>query len=179
MCIDVVLIGKILFEDINVIIEVFVGGEFIKYEMDKDVGVMYVDWFFYILMCYLGNYGFVLYILCGDGDLIDVIVVNQCLVVFGVIMNCCLIGVLLMEDEFGQDEKIIVVLSYKLIKCYDSINDVIDVLEIMIVQVKYFFEYYKDLEFGKWVKIIGVEGVDVVKKLIIEFIECVKVEVGQ
>nr|MEC9420519.1 inorganic diphosphatase [Pseudomonadota bacterium] len=109
MRIDAVPIGKNPPEDINVIIEVSVGGEPIKYEMDKEAGAMYVDRFLYTPMRYPGNYGFVPHTLCGDGDPIDVIVVNQRPIVPGAIMSCRPIGVLLMEDESGQDEKILAV----------------------------------------------------------------------
>jgi len=170
MRMDAVPIGKNPPEDINVIIEVSVGGEPIKYEMDKNAGAMYVDRFLYTPMRYPGNYGFVPHTLCGDGDPIDVIVVNQRPIVPGAIMNCRPIGVLLMEDESGQDEKIIAVPSHKLTKRYDNIHDITDLPEITIAQVKHFFEHYKDLEPGKWVKITGVEGVEAAKRLITESI---------
>lgn len=166
MRIDAVPIGKNPPEDINVIIEVSVGGEPIKYEMDKEAGAMYVDRFLYTPMRYPGNYGFVPHTLCGDGDPIDVIVVNQRPIVPGAIINCRPIGVLLMEDESGQDEKILAVPSHKLTKRYDAIHDVADLPDITVQQVKHFFEHYKDLEPGKWVKVIGVEGVESAKKLI-------------
>ncbi|MHA7775899.1 inorganic diphosphatase [Roseibium sp. M-1] len=170
MRIDAVPIGKNPPEDINVIIEVSVGGEPIKYEMDKEAGAMYVDRFLYTPMRYPGNYGFVPHTLCGDGDPIDVIVVNQRPIVPGAIMSCRPIGVLLMEDESGQDEKILAVPSRKLSKRYDNINDVTDLPEITVAQVKHFFEHYKDLEPGKWVKITGVEGAEAAKRLIVESI---------
>lgn len=176
MRIDAVPIGKNPPEDINVIIEVSVGGEPIKYEMDKEAGAMFVDRFLYTPMRYPGNYGFVPHTLCGDGDPIDVVVVNQRPIVPGAIMNCRPIGVLLMEDESGQDEKILAVPSSKLSKRYDNVNDVTDLPEITVAQVKHFFEHYKDLEPGKWVKITGVEGAEAAKKLIVESIERAKTE---
>jgi inorganic pyrophosphatase len=99
-----------------------------------------------------------------------VIVVNQRPVVPGAIMNCRPIGVLLMEDESGQDEKIIAVPTHKLTKRYDNINDIADLPEITIAQVKHFFEHYKDLEPGKWVKVTGVEGMEAAKRLVSESI---------
>jgi len=171
MRIDAVPIGKNPPEDINVIIEVSVGGEPIKYEMDKDAGAMYVDRFLYTPMRYPGNYGFVPHTLCGDGDPIDVVVVNQRPVVPGAIMSCRPIGVLMMEDESGQDEKIIAVPGQKLTKRYAHIHDVTDLPQITVDQVKHFFEHYKDLEPGKWVKVTGVEGAEAAKKLITESIE--------
>jgi inorganic pyrophosphatase len=179
MRIDAVPIGKNPPEDINVIIEVSVGGEPIKYEMDKDAGAMYVDRFLYTPMRYPGNYGFVPHTLCGDGDPIDVIVVNQRPIVPGAIMSCRPIGVLLMEDESGQDEKIIAVPSHKLSKRYDDVHDITDVPDITIAQVKHFFEHYKDLEPGKWVKITGVEGADAAKRLIVESIDRARKEAAE
>ncbi|WP_346906401.1 inorganic diphosphatase [uncultured Roseibium sp.] len=171
MRIDAVPIGKNPPEDINVIVEVSVGGEPIKYEMDKEAGAMYVDRFLYTPMRYPGNYGFVPHTLCGDGDPIDVVVVNQRPVVPGAIMNCRPIGVLIMEDESGQDEKIIAVPSHKLTKRYDKVHSVDDLPEITISQVKHFFEHYKDLEPGKWVKVKTVESAETAKRMIVESIE--------
>lgn len=176
MRIDAVPIGKNPPEEINVIIEVSVGGEPIKYEMDKDAGAMYVDRFLYTPMRYPGNYGFVPHTLCGDGDPIDVIVANQRPIVPGAIMSCRPIGVLIMEDESGQDEKIIAVPSSKLTKRYENVKSVDDLPAITIAQIKHFFEHYKDLEPGKWVKVTGVEGPDVARKLIVEAIERAKAE---
>ncbi|WP_428644604.1 inorganic diphosphatase [Roseibium sp.] len=179
MRIDAVPIGKNPPEDINVIIEVSVGGEPIKYEMDKEAGAMYVDRFLYTPMRYPGNYGFVPHTLCGDGDPIDVVVVNQRPIVPGAIMSCRPIGVLLMEDESGQDEKIIAVPTHKLSKRYDNIHDISDLPDITMAQVKHFFEHYKDLEPGKWVKVTGVGGVDAAKKLIIESIDRAQKEAAE
>ncbi|NBN65999.1 inorganic diphosphatase [Microvirga tunisiensis] len=176
MRIDAVPIGKNPPEEINVIIEVSVGGEPIKYEMDKAAGAMYVDRFLYTPMRYPGNYGFVPHTLCGDGDPIDVIVANQRPIVPGAIMSCRPIGVLIMEDESGQDEKIIAVPSSKLTKRYDKVHSVDDLPAITIAQIKHFFEHYKDLEPGKWVKVTGIEGPDVARKLIVEAIERAKAE---
>ncbi|WP_298816692.1 inorganic diphosphatase [uncultured Roseibium sp.] len=179
MRMDAVPIGKNPPEDINVIVEVSVGGEPIKYEMDKEAGAMYVDRFLYTPMRYPGNYGFVPHTLCGDGDPIDVVVVNQRPIVPGAIMNCRPIGVLLMEDESGQDEKIIAVPSHKLSKRYDAISDVTDLPEITVQQVKHFFEHYKDLEPGKWVKVTGMEGAEAAKKMIIESISRAQKEAAE
>ncbi|WP_299478312.1 inorganic diphosphatase [uncultured Roseibium sp.] len=179
MRIDAVPIGKNPPEDVNVIIEVPVGGEPIKYEMDKEAGAMYVDRFLYTPMRYPGNYGFVPHTLCGDGDPIDVVVVNQRPVVPGAIMSCRPIGVLLMEDESGQDEKIIAVPSDKLTKRYAKVRDVSDLPQITVDQVKHFFEHYKDLEPGKWVKITGIEGAEAAKRLITESIERAKLDAAE
>ncbi|MCC4244430.1 inorganic diphosphatase [Stappia indica] len=174
MRIDAVPIGKNPPEDINVIIEVSVGGEPIKYEMDKEAGAMYVDRFLYTPMRYPGNYGFVPHTLCGDGDPVDVIVANQRPIVPGAIMNCRPIGVLFMEDEAGQDEKIIAVPSNKLTRRYENVVHYEDLPDITIQQIKHFFEHYKDLEPGKWVKITGFGGPDEAKRIIEESIERAK-----
>ncbi|CTQ69717.1 inorganic diphosphatase [Roseibium alexandrii] len=179
MRIDAVPIGKNPPEEINVIVEVPVGGEPIKYEMDKEAGAMYVDRFLYTPMRYPGNYGFVPHTLCGDGDPIDVVVVNQRPVVPGAIMTCRPIGVLLMEDESGQDEKIIAVPSHKITKRYDGVSDITDMPQITIDQVKHFFEHYKDLEPGKWVKVTGIEGAEAAKRMIVESIERAKTEAAE
>jgi inorganic pyrophosphatase len=174
MRIDAVPIGKNPPEDINVIIEVSVGGEPIKYEMDKDAGAMYVDRFLYTPMRYPGNYGFVPHTLCGDGDPVDVIVANQRPIVPGAIMNCRPIGVLFMEDEAGQDEKLLAVPSTKLTRRYENVNHYEDLPDITIQQIKHFFEHYKDLEPNKWVKITGFGGPDEAKRIILESIERAK-----
>ena len=174
MRIDAVPIGKNPPEDINVIIEVSVGGEPIKYEMDKEAGAMYVDRFLYTPMRYPGNYGFVPHTLCGDGDPVDVIVANQRPIVPGAIMNCRPIGVLFMEDEAGQDEKLIAVPSNKLTRRYENVVHYEDLPDITIQQIKHFFEHYKDLEPGKWVKITGFGGPDEAKRIIEESIERAK-----
>ena len=155
MRIDAVPIGRNPPEDINVIVEVPVGGEPIKYEMDKAAGAMYVDRFLYTAMHYPGNYGFVPHTLSDDGDPIDVMVVNTRAIVPGAIMNCRPIGVLKMQDESGGDEKIIAVPSDKLTKRYSKIRTIDDLPEITVHQIEHFFEHYKDLEAGKWVKVKG------------------------
>lgn len=171
MRIDRIPVGKNPPEDINVIIEVPVGGEPIKYEMEKESGAMFVDRFLYTPMRYPGNYGFVPHTLCGDGDPIDVIVVNQRPVVPGAVMSCRPIGVLMMEDEAGQDEKIIAVPSNKLTRRYESVKTIEDLPEITIKQIEHFFEHYKDLEPNKWVKITGIHGIEEAQRLIVASIE--------
>ncbi|MXN65141.1 inorganic diphosphatase [Stappia sp. GBMRC 2046] len=171
MRIDAVPIGKNPPEDINVIVEVPVGGEPIKYEMDKEAGAMYVDRFLYTPMRYPGNYGFIPHTLCGDGDPLDVVVVNQRPIVPGAIINCRPIGVLFMEDEAGMDEKLLAVPSPKITRRYESVTHYEDLPQITLDQVKHFFEHYKDLETGKWVKIVGWGGPDDAKRIIMESIE--------
>jgi len=174
MRIDAVAIGKNPPKDINVIIEVPVGGEPIKYEMDKESGALVVDRFLYTPMRYPGNYGFVPHTLSDDGDPIDVVIANTRAIIPGAVMNCRPIGVLVMEDEKGQDEKIIAVPSDKLTRRYEKVRTYSDLPEITIKQIEHFFEHYKDLEPGKWVKIVRWDGVDVAEKMIVEAIERAK-----
>lgn len=174
MRIDAIAIGKNPPEDINVIIEVPIGGEPIKYELDKASGALLVDRFLYTSMRYPGNYGFVPHTLSDDGDPVDVIVMNSRAIVPGAIMNCRPVGVLFMEDESGHDEKIIAVPVPKLTPRYNHVKSYTDLPQIAIDQVKHFFEHYKDLEPGKWVKVVGWGGVEEAKKLILAGIAAAK-----
>ena len=154
MRLDAIPSGKNPPDDVNVIVEVPVGGEPIKYELEKESGALVVDRFLYTPMRYPGNYGFVPHTLCGDGDPIDVLVANTRAVVPGSVMNCRAVGVLVMEDEAGEDEKIIAVPSSKLTRRYDAVHGVSDLPEITRSQIEHFFQHYKDLKAGKWVKIL-------------------------
>ncbi|MBS7805299.1 inorganic diphosphatase [Rhizobiales bacterium TNE-4] len=154
MRIDAVSIGKNAPHEVNVIIEVPIGGEPIKYEMDKEAGALIVDRFLYTSMRYPGNYGFIPHTLSDDGDPCDVIIVNTRAIIPGAIMAVRPVGVLLMEDESGGDEKIIAVPSSKLTKRYEKIVNYTDLPQITLDQIQHFFEHYKDLEPGKWVKVV-------------------------
>lgn len=158
-------------DDINVIIEVPVGGEPIKYELDKASGTLIVDRFLYTPMRYPGNYGFVPHTLSADGDPIDVLVCNTRAIVPGAVINCRPVGVLVMEDDGGGDEKIIAVPSSKLTKRYDKVKTYSDLPEISIHQIEHFFAHYKDLEPGKWVKIDHWGHVEEARRLIVEALE--------
>ncbi|MCP4300220.1 MAG: inorganic diphosphatase [Gammaproteobacteria bacterium] len=171
MRIDAIAIGQNPPDDVNVIIEVPVGGQPIKYELDKDAGTLVVDRFLYTPMSYPGNYGFVPHTLSEDGDPIDVLVVNTRELVPACVINVRPVGVLIMEDNAGQDEKIIAVPSHTLTKRYDHVLEYSDLPEITLQQVEHFFEHYKDLEPGKWVKIGDWHGADDAKQLIVEAIE--------
>ena len=171
MRIDAIMIGNNPPEDINVIIEVPLGGQPIKYEMDKDAGTLVVDRFLYTPMSYPGNYGFVPHTLSEDGDPIDVLVVNTRELVPGCVINVRPVGVLIMEDQAGQDEKIIAVPSHALTKRYDDVLDHTDLPDITMQQVEHFFEHYKDLEPGKWVRIGDWHGTEKAKQLVVESIE--------
>ena len=148
-----------------------IGGEPIKYEMDKEAGVLVVDRFLHTPMRYPGNYGFVPHTLSDDGDPIDVIVANTRPIVPGALINVRPVGVLKMEDDGGMDEKIIAVPSTKLTKRYVNVHNYSDLPVITTEQIEHFFAHYKDLEPGKWVKIIGWGDAAEAKQLIVEAIE--------
>ncbi len=170
MRLDAIPIGKSPPDDVNVIIEVPVGGEPIKYEMHKASGTLFVDRFLYTPMRYPGNYGFVPHTLSADGDPIDVLVCNTRAIVPGAVLNCRPVGVLVMEDEAGGDEKIIAVPSSKITRRYENIKTANDLPEITRQQIQHFFEHYKDLEPGKWVKLKGWGDVADAKRMISEAI---------
>ena len=151
---DAIRVGDQPPEDINVIVEVPVGGEPIKYEIDKASGALVVDRFLYTPMRYPGNYGFVPHTLCGDGDPLDVLIANTRALVPGSVINCRPVGVLVMEDESGMDEKLIAVPSSHVTRRYDGVRTVADLPEITRSQIEHFFQHYKDLEPGKWVRIV-------------------------
>ncbi len=171
MRIDAITIGDNPPDDVNVIIEVPVGGQPIKYELDKDAGTLVVDRFLYTPMSYPGNYGFVPHTLSEDGDPIDVLVCNTRALAPACVINVRPIGVLIMEDNAGQDEKIIAVPSRHLTKRYDQLQDYSDLPDITLQQIEHFFEHYKDLEPGKWVRIGDWQGADTARQLITEAIE--------
>ncbi len=178
MRIDAISIGKNPPEDVNVIIEVQIGGEPIKYEMDKEAGTLIVDRFLYTPMRYPGNYGFVPHTLSDDGDPIDVLVANTRPIIPGAVINVKPIGVLKMEDDGGGDEKIIAVPSAKLTKRYAHIQNYTDLPEITWKQIEHFFLHYKDLEPGKWVKLMGWGDAAEARRLIVEAIERAKKKKG-
>jgi len=170
MNLDKIAIGKNPPEDINVIIEVPIGDEPIKYELDKDSGALFVDRFLFTPMRYPGNYGFVPHTLSEDGDPADVIIANTRPLMPGSVINCRPIGVLIMEDESGGDEKILAVPSPKLTQRYDHVIDHTDLPEITLKQIEHFFTHYKDLEPNKWVKIVGWQDSAIAKKMLLDAI---------
>jgi len=171
MRIDAIAIGHNPPDDVNVIIEVPIGGEPIKYEMDKAAGTLVVDRFLHTPMRYPGNYGFVPHTLSDDGDPIDVLVANTRPIVPGAVINVRPVGVFKMEDQAGGDEKIIAVPVPRLTKRYENVTDYKQLPEIALQQIQHFFEHYKDLEPGKWVKVIGWGDADEAKKMIVDAIE--------
>ena len=174
MRIDAIPIGINPPHDVNVIIEVPVGGEPIKYEMDKEAGTLVVDRFLYTAMRYPGNYGFIPHTLSGDGDPCDVLVANTRAIVPGAVMSVRPVGVLMMEDEAGVDEKIIAVPSSKLTQRYENLANYTDLPKITLDQIEHFFAHYKDLEPGKWVKLLGWRGADEARAMVLEGVERAK-----
>ena len=171
MRIEAISLGSNPPHEVNVVIEVPVGGEPIKYELDKEAGTLVVDRFLYTAMRYPGNYGFIPHTLSSDGDPCDVLIANTRAIVPGAVIAVRPVGVLLMEDEAGGDEKIIAVPVPKLTQRYAKIKTYSDLPDITLHQIQHFFEHYKDLEPGKWVKIIGWGDVDEAKQLINEGID--------
>ena len=168
MRIDAISIGIDPPREVNVIIEVPVGGEPIKYEMDKEAGTLVVDRFLYTAMRYPGNYGFIPHTLSDDGDPCDVLVVNTRAITPGAMMSVRPVGVLFMEDEAGHDEKIVAVPVPRLTLRYENVHEHTDLPAIIIKQIEHFFEHYKDLEHGKWVKVIRWGGVEEAHRVIEE-----------
>ena len=154
--------------DMNAIIEISQGGEPVKYEIDKDSGALYVDRFLHTAMFYPGNYGFVPHTLSGDGDPADVLVVSPCPVPPGAVIRCRPIGCLMMEDEAGQDEKILAVPVDKLHPFYAGVDSWRALPSILTERVAHFFQHYKDLEKGKSSNIIRWADVEETAQIIRE-----------
>lgn len=152
--------------DVNVIIENSLGGEPVKYELDKESGAMFVDRFLHTAMFYPGNYGFIPHTLSGDGDPVDVLVVGRVPVMPGVVVRVRPVGVLVMEDEQGDDEKILAVPVDKLHPYFTDVDTYQDLPEILLEQIAHFFTHYKDLEKGKWSRILRWGGPDEAEKMI-------------
>jgi inorganic pyrophosphatase len=176
MRIDQISVGKNVPDDVNVIVEVPIGGEPIKYEMDKAAGTLVVDRFLYTAMRYPGNYGFIPHTLSGDGDPVDVLIANSRAIAPGAVISVRPVGVLLMEDNAGQDEKIIAVPSAHITQRFDGVTNFTDLPDITVQQIEHFFAHYKDLELGKWVKILRWGDAAEARKLILEGIERERVQ---
>ncbi|MBL4690297.1 MAG: inorganic diphosphatase [Rhodospirillales bacterium] len=168
MNIDKIPVGNNPPYEVNVIIEIPIGGVPVKYELDKASGAMYVDRFLHTAMYYPCNYGFIPHTLSDDGDPIDAAVVSQIPVIPGVVIRSRPVGVLIMEDESGIDEKILCVPTDDLHPFYANITSYRDLRPILIEQIAHFFEHYKDLETDKWVKVQGWGGQGEANRLIEE-----------
>ena len=152
--------GKQVPEDINVVIEIPSNSDPIKYEVDKDSGMVMVDRYLGTSMFYPVEYGFMPHTLSEDGDPADVLVVSPFTLVPGSVIRCRPVGMLRMTDESGRDSKILAVPVSKLTPLYDHVNNVEDLGKDLINKIEHFFTHYKDLEQGKWVKVDGWEGAD-------------------
>lgn len=166
--------GRNIPEEVNVLIENPMGGAPVKYELDKETGAMFVDRFLHTAMFYPGNYGFIPNTLSGDGDPVDVLVIGTVPVIPGAVLRSRPVGVILMEDEGGVDEKIIAVPVPKLFPYHDNIENYTDIRPIMREQIEHFFAHYKDLEKNKWVKVTGWGDAEKARQMILEGIERAK-----
>jgi inorganic pyrophosphatase len=167
---EALTVGKCPPHDVNVVIEVPIGGEPIKYEFDKASGALVVDRFLYTPMRYPGNYGFLPKTLSEDGDPCDALVANSRALIPGAVISVRPIGVLIMEDEAGPDEKIIAVPTARLTLRYDGILETAHLPAIALQQIEHFFQHYKDLENAKWVRIVRWGDAAEAKALITEAI---------
>ena len=171
MGLDLVPTGKNPPDEINVIIEIPKDAEPVKYEVDKASGAIFVDRVLSTPMRYPCNYGYVPHTLCGDGDPADVLVLMPLALIPGSVIRVRPVAVLRMVDEAGADEKILAVPISKVYPSYDHIQHLDDVPKHWLDRIGYFFEHYKDLEAGKWVKLNGWGGRDEARQLLIESIE--------
>jgi inorganic pyrophosphatase len=164
MSLDKVTPGKKAPDEFNVIIEIPMNGAPIKYEVDKESGAIFVDRFMTTAMHYPTNYGYVPQTLSGDGDPVDVLVITPFALQPGIVVTCRPIGILKMQDEAGEDGKVLAVPTAKLLPHYKNIQSLEDVSPITLKSITHFFEHYKDLEEGKWVKVLGWEGIEAARK---------------
>lgn len=168
MGLDLVKAGKDVPNDVNVVIEIPAQADPIKFEVDKESGAVFVDRFMGASMRYPLNYGYVPHTISGDGDPVDVLVVTPFPLFPGAVVRARPVGVLKMEDDGGVDAKIIAVPVSKLTPLYDKVKGIEDLPELLMKQTVHFFEHYKDLEPGKWVKILGWGTVEEARKEILD-----------
>lgn len=171
MNLDRVSSGKDVPNDFNVIIEIPMHGDPIKYEVDKETGAMFVDRFMSTAMHYPCNYGYIPHTLSEDGDPVDVLVLTPVALMTGVVVRCRTVGMLKMTDEAGVDAKLIAVPVDKLCSLYKNVQKPGDLPALTLAQISHFFEHYKDLEPGKWVKVEGWVGADEAKAEIMAGVE--------
>jgi len=160
MNLDRVDSGRDVPNDINVIIEIPAHSDPVKYEVDKETGAMFVDRFMNTAMHYPCNYGYVPHTLSNDGDPVDVLVVTPVPLIPGSVVRCRPVGVLMMTDESGDDAKVLAVPHDKLCQMYRHARDIDDMPKGLLDQIAHFFEHYKDLDEGKWVRVQGWEGLE-------------------
>lgn len=171
MSLDKVKPGKKIPESFNVIIEIPMNADPIKYEVDKESGAIFVDRFMGTAMHYPCNYGYIPQTIADDGDPVDVLVITPFPLIPGVVVSCRAIGVLQMDDEAGGDAKLLAVPEDKILPIYTHLQEPKDLNSLILNQIQHFFEHYKDLEKGKWVKVKGWEGKDAAHKEILDGIE--------
>jgi len=164
-------VGRDVPNDVNVIIEIPMNSPAVKYEVDKASGALFLDRMLKTAMHYPCNYGYIPHTLCGDGDPVDVLVVMPVPVQSGAVVTCRPVGLLRMEDESGDDAKILAVPTEDITGLYRNVKCVADVDELLRLQISHFFDHYKDLETGKWVDIKGWEEAASARREIIESIE--------
>ncbi len=159
--------GRDVPNEINVVIEIPMHGEPVKYEVDKKTGALFVDRFMTTAMYYPTNYGYIPNTLSEDGDPVDVLVITPVPLISGAVVSCRVVGLLKMTDEAGIDAKLLAVPTNNLSKMYQSIETYQDLPQPLLLSIEHFFKHYKDLEEGKWVKIDGWEGPDAARKEIL------------
>jgi inorganic pyrophosphatase len=174
MSLNNVSAGRDLPHDFNVIIEIPMNADPIKYEVDKETGAIFVDRFMGTAMHYPCNYGYVPQTIAGDGDPVDVLVITPFPLIPGVVVRCRAIGVLQMTDEAGHDAKVLAVPVDKILSIYSHWQKPADMNELRLRQIQHFFEHYKDLEKGKWVKVEGWEGPEAAHAEIMNGVESYK-----
>ena len=160
MSIQDVTPGNRVPDEFNVIIEIPMNADPIKYEVDKSSGALFVDRFMMTAMHYPANYGYVPQTLAADGDPVDVLVHTPFPLLPGVVVRCRAVGVLQMQDDAGPDAKILAVPTDAICPLFSHWKSIEDVPEIRLRQIRHFFEHYKDLEAGKWVEVLGWKGVE-------------------
>ena len=168
MALDLVPTGRDVPNEINVIIEIPMNAEPVKYEVDKDSGAIFVDRVLTTPMRYPVNYGYIPHTLSGDGDPADVLVVMPLPLIPGSVIRCRPVGMLAMTDEAGADTKIVAVPITKVFPAYANVVSIVDLPELTLDRVRHFFEHYKDLEKGKWVKVEGWLGPDEARQEILD-----------
>ncbi len=168
MSLNKVTPGNNIPESFNVVVEIPMDSDPIKYEVDKESGAIFVDRFMTTAMYYPSNYGYVPQTLSGDGDPVDVLVITPYPLVPGVVVPCRALGILKMEDEAGVDGKVLAVPTNKVLGMYSAWKNIEDVNPARLKALSHFFEHYKDLEEGKWVKVLGWEGIDAAHKEILD-----------
>jgi inorganic pyrophosphatase len=170
--------GRDVPNEVNVIIEIPMNAEPVKYEVDKETGALFVDRFMMTAMFYPANYGYIPQTLSEDGDPVDVLVVTPVPLVHGSVIRCRIVGMLKMTDESGVDAKLIAVPITKLCKTYQSVQTHEDLPVALIRSIEHFFAHYKDLEEGKWVTIDGWAGPDAARREILSSVERYEAQKG-